>query len=190
MRSSDVLLSVTPLSFDIAGLELYLPLVVGGRVVVAGRTVATDPAALQAVLSASGATVLQANSSNMGACCRDRGWQPDDGLTVLVRRKRRVSAGRSVVFLSQGYGPWHGNLYGPTETTIWSTASQLTRGKPISIGGPIFNTRLYILDDLLDPVPLGASGELYIGGVGCCAGICRATRSDGGAVCAKPVWGE
>ena len=166
MGSSDILLSVTPLSFDIAGLELYLPLVLGGRVVVASRAVAMDAAELQAALSASCATVLQGTPVTWRLLLGS-GWQPDEGLKVLCGGEALSADVASS--LSQGsVRAW--NLYGPTETTIWSTASQLTQNKRVSIGYPISNTRVYVLDGDLDPVPIGVSGELYIGGAGLARG--------------------
>ena len=80
------------------------------------------------------------------------------------------------------------NAYGPTETTVCATMSEALAGAIVPpIGRPIWNTRVYVLDGGLEPVPAGVSGELYIAGVWPCAGLCGALGPDGGAVCCGPV---
>ncbi|MFF2807624.1 amino acid adenylation domain-containing protein [Streptomyces sp. NPDC058000] len=159
---TDTLLAVTTACFDIAGLELFLPLVTGGQVQVAPAATAADGFALRALVEECRPTVMQATPVTwrmlIGA-----GWQGSDALTVLcggealpgdladglVRRARRV---------------W--NMYGPTETTIWSSLDRVAAGAPVTIGRPLANTRMYVLDERLRPVPPGTPGELYIGGDG------------------------
>jgi amino acid adenylation domain-containing protein len=165
--SDDVLLAVTTLCFDIAMLELLLPLVVGGRVVVASREVAVDPARLARVLESSGATVMQATPATWRMLVAS-GWPGLPQLAILCGGEA-LPRDLADALLSRGRCVW--NLYGPTETTIWSTVCQIRPGEEnVSIGRPIANTRVYVLDDALRPVPLGAPGELYIGGQGVSSG--------------------
>jgi amino acid adenylation domain-containing protein len=167
LREGDVLVAVTTLAFDIAGLELFLPLVVGGRVVLASRDAAGDPSALAALLEYAGATVMQATPATWRMLI-DSGWEGKPGLKVLcggeglpaeLARELRLRCGQL----------W--NVYGPTETTIWSTLERIEEAGPtVPIGRPIANTQTYVLDGHLHPVPLGAAGELYIGGTGVARG--------------------
>ncbi|MEV0348342.1 amino acid adenylation domain-containing protein [Nonomuraea sp. NPDC050680] len=163
---ADVWLGSTSLSFDIAGLELYLPLVTGGRLVLADDETARDGAALAGLISASGVTHVQATPS---------GWNmllsaglDASGLVALAggealplalarRLRRRVAR----LF----------NMYGPTETTIWSTAWEVP-AEPgrVSIGRPIANTRVHVLDGAGRSAPIGVPGDLAIGGAGLALG--------------------
>jgi amino acid adenylation domain-containing protein len=169
----DVLVAVTTLSFDIAGLELFLPLISGGKVVIASREVASDGGRLGELLAASGATFLQAtpatwrlllesgwkgrqdpalNRGRLTALCGGEAWGAELAEQLLERCERLY------------------NVYGPTETTIWSTMARVEAGRPPSIGRPLANTEVYVLDRRLQPVPVGAAGELYIGGAGLARG--------------------
>jgi amino acid adenylation domain-containing protein len=166
LGSGDIMAAVTPLSFDIAGLEIYLPLITGARLIVLPRAVTADGAALRAGLEGGAITVMQATPATWRMVL-EAGWQPQRGLKALcggealpVDLAAALTAGVSELW----------NLYGPTETTIWSTASRVEAGKPIRIGRPIANTQLYVLDDGLLPVPIGVTGELYIGGAGLARG--------------------
>jgi amino acid adenylation domain-containing protein len=166
MSATDVLVAVTTLSFDIAGLELYLPLITGARVVIAPAATAADPRALAELLTASGATVMQATPTTWRMLL-DSGWA-GGGLKALCGGEALplTLADRLV---AAGVELW--NMYGPTETTIWSTCARIaTRGEPLSIGRPIANTTLYILDAAMAPVPVGVAGELWIGGDGLARG--------------------
>jgi len=164
---ADVLVAVTTLSFDIAGLELWLPLVTGARVVVASTEQATDPRQLTALLEEVGATVLQATPATWRMVV-DAGWPGRPGLRALCGGEA-LPAALADQLLDRGVELW--NLYGPTEATIWSTALKVTtRGRPLTIGRPIANTSLYILDQDLVPVPVGVAGELHIGGAGLARG--------------------
>ncbi|HEV2734759.1 MAG TPA: non-ribosomal peptide synthetase, partial [Longimicrobiaceae bacterium] len=163
----DVLLAVTTLSFDIAGLELFLPLTVGAKVVVAGRETAADARLLAERVASCGATVMQATPATWRMLLAS-GWAGRPGLRALcggealdgelARRLRPLVAEL-----------W--NLYGPTETTIWSTTQRVESpdGAP-PIGRPIGNTRVYVLDEALDPVASGVEGELFIAGDGVARG--------------------
>jgi amino acid adenylation domain-containing protein len=164
LRGSDRLAAVTTVAFDISGLELYLPLLFGAAVVIVPRHVVQDPAALCDLLPREKITVMQATPSLWRALL-DQKLQSLAGLRILTggealpvdlaERLRRVSGHVT-------------NLYGPTETTIWSTSTPV--GQETGIGRPIWNTRVYVLDDRLRPVPAGAAGELFIAGSGVARG--------------------
>jgi amino acid adenylation domain-containing protein len=161
--TEDVLLAVTTLSFDIHVLELYLPLIVGSKVVIVSRETASDGDQLLKSLQRSRATVMQATPSTWRLLIA-AGWQGNNGLKVLCGGE---AFPRDLVkeLLTRAGSVW--NMYGPTETTVWSSCYQITDGDdPVLIGQPIANTQTYILDHLLQPVPIGVSGELHIGGDG------------------------
>jgi amino acid adenylation domain-containing protein len=163
----DVLVAVTTLSFDIAGLELFLPLVTGGQVVIAGRDVAADPAKLMGLLADSGATIVQATPATWRMLI-EAGWQSAPGLRLLCGGEA-LPADLAARLCATGALVW--NVYGPTETTIWSTAHRVEEANgPVPIGRPIANTRTYVLDRTGEPVPIGVPGELYIGGAGVARG--------------------
>ena len=167
LENDDVLLAVTTLSFDIAGLELYLPLVVGARVVIAPETATANPAELARMIEAFGVTVMQATPTTWRMIV-DAGWPGKPGLKALCGGEALPLA-LADALVDRQLQLW--NMYGPTETTIWSTTTRITtRGKPITIGKPIANTTLHVLDDALQPVPIGAEGELHIGGHGVARG--------------------
>jgi amino acid adenylation domain-containing protein len=167
LSADDVLVAVTTLSFDIAGLELYLPLITGARVVIASAATASEPRALADLLARSGATVMQATPTTWRMLV-DSGWSPPSDLKALCGGEALpVALADSLVEL--GLELW--NMYGPTETTIWSTCCRVsTRGEALAIGRPIANTSLYILDAGMAPVPVGVAGELWIGGDGLARG--------------------
>ncbi len=167
LSADDVLVAVTTLSFDIAGLELYLPLLVGARVVVAPGPIVSDPRALAQLLADSRATIMQATPTTWRMLL-DSGWRPDAGLRALCGGEPLpVALADRLVGL--GVELW--NMYGPTETTIWSTCARITtQGETLTIGRPIANTTIYILDKHLEPVPVGVAGELWIGGDGLARG--------------------
>ncbi|WP_240528921.1 non-ribosomal peptide synthetase, partial [Streptomyces humi] len=161
LSAGDVLLAVTTLGFDISGLELWLPLVTGARVVVAPHETVVDPGRLAGELVRTGASVVQGTPSLWQMLLAD-GWPGVEGLRVLSGGEA-LPARLAEALLSSGAEVW--NMYGPTETTIWSTCDRVTDG-PLSIGSPIANTRVYVLDERLHPVPVGVAGELFIGGMG------------------------
>jgi amino acid adenylation domain-containing protein len=160
-----VLPAVTTVSFDIAALELYLPLTTGGRVVVARPIEARDPHRLAAMLARTSARVLQATPTTWRLLL-ETGWSPPPGFTVLCGGERLPAelAGR---LMGDEVVLW--DLYGPTETTVWSSATRYELGGPARFH-PVSNTSLHLLDDRLRPVPPGSEGELYIGGAGLAAG--------------------
>ncbi len=166
MNADDVLAAVTTLSFDIAGLELFLPLTCGASVVLVGAAVAADGGRLAEVLKRHRVTVMQATPATWRMLL-EAGWQGGE-LKVLCGGEMlpRDLADR---LLERASTVW--NMYGPTETTIWSTVRRVERGSgAVSIGGPIDNTRIYIVDSQFNPVPIGVPGELCIGGHGVARG--------------------
>jgi amino acid adenylation domain-containing protein len=167
LNSDDVWLAVTTLSFDIAGLEIFLPLITGAKIHLATWETAADGRALVRELESSGATVMQATPITWRMLL-EAGWKGAPGLKMLCGgeamprdlAERLVRSGKSL---------W--NVYGPTETTIWSTLEEMKQGTgAITIGRPIANTTVYILDRNGQPVPLGVPGELHIGGTGLARG--------------------
>jgi amino acid adenylation domain-containing protein len=169
LHDRDRLLAVTTLSFDIAALELFLPLIAGGQVVVASRETAQDPRLLIHLLNESKPTVMQATPATWRLLL-EAGWAGSPGLRMLCGGEAlpRKLADQ----LLQCGELW--NMYGPTETTIWSATSRVEAGEgPVTIGPPIHNTRFYVLDDKHQPAPIGVPGELHIGGDGVAKGYFR-----------------
>jgi amino acid adenylation domain-containing protein len=170
ITAHDRLLAVTSISFDIAGLELYLPLSQGARVVLASREEAVDPYALQRCLVERDITLMQATPATWRGLL-DANWKKSLELVVLCGGE--AMPGELASRLSdQGGSVW--NMYGPTETTIWSSCTQLVSAQDNScspsIGRAIANTKIYLLDEKQRPVPQGAVGEIYIGGAGVARG--------------------
>ncbi len=169
--ADDSLLAVTTLSFDIAALELFLPLVTGGRVIVATREEAADPFRLAALVDLSGCTVMQATPATWRGLLA-AGWSGSKKLKILCGGEV-LPPDLAAKLLRCGASLW--NMYGPTETTIWSLLHKVGPGEePVPIGRPVANTRIYVLDPNGRPVPAGVPGELYIGG----AGVARGYRGD------------
>ncbi|MFE1930389.1 non-ribosomal peptide synthase/polyketide synthase [Streptomyces sp. NPDC059474] len=164
LTGEDRLLAVTTVGFDIAGLELFVPLLSGAAVVVAERDVVRDPAALCALVTAEWVSVMQATPSLWRAVLAE---DPAvlSGVRALVGGEA-LPADLAVALAGRAESVT--NLYGPTETTIWSTAWPVTpeRASGPRIGRPIANTQVYVLDAGLRPVPVGVPGELYIAGAG------------------------
>lgn len=191
MSPQDVLLAVTTVSFDIAALELFLPLLVGAQVVLADEATVVDGQRLAQVLQAASITVMQATPATWRLLLAS-GWTGSPQLRVFcggeafpVDLAQTLRAGCAEVW----------NLYGPTETTIWSLCQRVlpapevpastpalsaeqTEGQQrhipasasVPIGRPIANTTVYVLDSLQQPLPIGVAGELYIGGLGVARG--------------------
>lgn len=171
LRSDDTLLAVTTLSFDIAGLELYLPLVSGARLVLASRDQASDGQQLARLMQESKASSMQATPATWRLLL-DAGWAGDRNLKVLCGGEALPRE------LAQQLLPRCGelwNMYGPTETTIWSTVYRVddVNWKMAPIGRPIANTQAYVLDPAMQPVPVGVEGELWLGGDGTARGYYR-----------------
>lgn len=167
MDEDDRLLAVTTLSFDISLLELYLPLMTGAECVIASRQEVKDGRHLGHMLEEFGITVMQATPATWRMLI-EAGWHGKSDLRILCGGEPlpRDLAARLV---ERADVVW--NMYGPTETTVWSTYDRVDTGEgTISIGRPIANTTVYVLDANLRPVPVGFVGELYIGGIGLARG--------------------
>ncbi len=167
MTRDDVLFAVTTLSFDIAGLELYLPLSLGAQVVIAERDEVVDGFVMLLHLEQCGATIMQATPATWRMLV-EAGFQAKPGFKMLCGGEalprelaNRLLAGRGTLW----------NMYGPTETTIWSSCSEVSAGDaPITVGKPIANTQFYVLDRHDQPVARGVPGQLHIGGAGVACG--------------------
>ena len=166
LKAGDTLLSVTTLSFDIFGLEIWLPLTSGAKVVIASEEVARDGKELAALIRRSGTTVMQATPSTWRLLL-ESDWEGDPQLKILCGGEA-WPAQLAEQLLPRCATLW--NMYGPTETTIWSAVHQVQAGMPVLIGHPIANTEFYVADSHLRPVPVGVPGELLIGGVGLARG--------------------
>lgn len=176
LSEQDVVLAVTTIAFDIAALELYLPLLVGAQIVLMDRTTAIDGGHLLTELQRSGATVMQATPATWRLLLA-ASWQGTPGLKILCGGEA-MPRDLARQLMGRGGAVW--NLYGPTETTIWSTVGKVAADEevgrseaPQPIGRPIDNTRIYILDEQLRPVPVGIPGALFIGGEGLARGYRR-----------------
>ena len=162
LAATDRLAAVTTISFDIAALEIFLPLTLGAAVELVPRAIASDGVALSALLAASQATVMQATPATWRLLL-EAGWQGCPGFRAFcggesLPRDLADDVLKCVAEL------W--NLYGPTETTIWSSLDQVLSGQATTIGRPIANTQIHILDEEGEAVPIGFHGEICIGGAG------------------------
>ncbi|MEE3623998.1 amino acid adenylation domain-containing protein [Nitrospirillum sp. BR 11752] len=164
----DRLMAVTTVSFDIAALELFLPLLAGARIDIAPRAVVRDAPALAQAMRMAGTTLMQATPS-LWQSLVEQAADIFPGLRVLVGGEALPP---SLAQAMMDRGAVVTNLYGPTETTVWSTARTLNRADLDAppIGGPIWNTQVYVLDPALQPVPVGVAGDLYIAGDGVAIG--------------------
>ncbi|MBE8991384.1 amino acid adenylation domain-containing protein, partial [Nostoc sp. LEGE 12450] len=166
ITKQDTLLAITTISFDIAALEIFLPITVGSRLVIASRNATFDGKELFDLLVKSKATIMQATPAT---------WRLLLDSNFQASNLKILCGGEALPWelvnklLARGASLW--NLYGPTETTIWSSVCQIESNESlISIGRPISNTQIYILDQNLQPVPVGVPGELHIGGAGLARG--------------------
>lgn len=166
LQPTDVLLAITTLSFDIAGLELFLPLTTGAKVVIASREDAIDGSRLAKLIKTAKITVMQATPATWRMLI-DAGWEGNPRLKILCGGEA-IDRGLADQLLKRCGELW--NMYGPTETTIWSTVEKLKPEEPITIGRPVANTQVYILDSNGRPTPPGVIGELLIGGDGVARG--------------------
>jgi myxalamid-type nonribosomal peptide synthetase MxaA len=185
ITAEDVVLATTSLSFDVAVTELLFPLAVGARIVLVPRREATDAAALMTRIRKHGATLMQATPSHWQGLVAG-GWSGPAGLRVLSVGE--VLKPHLVEQLAKG-GAEVWNWYGPSETTIYSTGGRVGAGAPVTIGRPVANTQVYILDPHLQPVPVGMVGELYIGGDGLSHGYWRRPKVTAERFIENPVPG-
>ncbi|MBB3257989.1 amino acid adenylation domain-containing protein [Paraburkholderia bannensis] len=164
--AQDRIVAVTTFSFDISGLELFLPLVAGGQVFVAGHAEVRTGYELVARLKAQASTMLQATPS-LWRMLLEAGFKAPQGFKILCGGEP-LPRDLADDLLATGAEVW--NLYGPTETTIWSAAARVQTGGPVVIGAPLANTQLHVLTDELRLAPQGVTGELWIGGEGLATG--------------------
>ena len=169
ITNRDVLLAITTISFDISILELLLPLTVGSQIVVATREQAANAEELKKLLVDHRVTVMQATPTTWRMLV-ESGWEGKRDLKVLCGGEPlRVDLARDL--LSRSKELW--NLYGPTETTIWSSAYRITSEQEVFVGPPMANTQFYVVDERQKPVPVEQSGELLIGGSGVAVGYLK-----------------
>lgn len=166
MSADDRLLAVTTISFDIAALELLLPIWCGGTVVIATREQAADGWQLAELIQRHSITVMQATPATWQMLI-DSGWSGTSGLKVLCGGEA-LQPGLASQLISRCGELW--NMYGPTETTIWSSAQRIGPHAPDEVGGAIANTRLHVLKDDGTPALEDETGELWIGGAGVALG--------------------
>lgn len=162
----DHLLALTTICFDIAALEIFLPLANGASVELVPADICRDGARLRTYFEQSGASVAQATPSTW-QMLTDAGWQGTGALRILCGGEP-LSRALAEALLPRCGELW--NMFGPTETTIWSSCFRVTDAEEILIGAPIWNTQFHVLDPYLNPVPAGLPGELYIGGDGLASG--------------------
>jgi amino acid adenylation domain-containing protein len=162
----DTMLAITTLAFDIAVLEIFLPLARGACVIIAAAETVGDGMALIGLIERSGVSVMQATPATLRMLL-DAGWAGAPRLKVLCGGEA-WTAELARQLLPRCDSLW--NMYGPTETTVWSAVAKVEAGRPIVIGPPIANTRFYVLDGAFQLVPVGVPGELHIGGDGLARG--------------------
>lgn len=161
---------MTTFSFDIFGLELYVPLARGASMLLASREQAQDPEALLDLVERQGVTVLQATPATWRMLCDSERVDLLRGCTLLCGGE---ALAEDLAARMRGLSASTWNLYGPTETTIWSARFRLGEEARPFLGGPLENTALYILDSEMNPCPPGVAGELLIGGDGLARGYHR-----------------
>lgn len=167
LNAADKLLAVTTVSFDIAELELFLPLISGAEIVLASSEDAKDGRVLLEIIKKEQITVMQATPYTWRILL-EAGWTEQNKLKILCGGEA-LPQELAEKLLPRATSLW--NVYGPTETTVWSTIKELkSTEKPITIGRPINNTSVYILDKFMRPLPAGVAGEIYIGGDGVAKG--------------------
>ncbi|SDP94319.1 non-ribosomal peptide synthetase [Lentzea jiangxiensis] len=167
LGSEDRFLAVTTLAFDIAALEIFHPLLSGATVHIADRATVINPHELLALVRKAGITAMQATPSLwQSVLSLDSASLP--GVRALVGGEA-LPAPLASELRARTTTPI--NVYGPTETTIWSTAGLVVAEDPVpSIGVPLANTQAYVLDEHLAPVPVGVVGDLYLAGEGLARG--------------------
>ena len=170
IKEQDRLLALTTVSFDISILELFLPLITGAAVIMADMETATNPERLAEFIDCKRVSIMQATPATYNMLIHS-GWMPKNRIKILCGGEA-MSQELANHLVNIGDSLW--NMYGPTETTIWSTIFHVEKEnqKPL-IGKPINNTIVYILNENLLPVPIGVIGELYIGGDGVSKGYYR-----------------
>ncbi|MGJ0628922.1 amino acid adenylation domain-containing protein [Xenorhabdus bovienii] len=166
VNQHDCMLALTTFSFDISLLELLLTVVHGGSIYITSIDTQRDAQALSQTLSDPQFTFAQATPVTW-LMALNAGWKPRSKLSMLCGGEA-LSQDLADQLTASGGTLW--NLYGPTETTIWSTAFRMRKGDKVQLGGPIPGTTITIVDKYLRPVPKGTVGEILIGGLGVTAG--------------------
>jgi amino acid adenylation domain-containing protein len=166
LAESDVMPALATVTFDVAGAEIYLPLAVGGRVEVVGREEAATGRRLAARLQASGVTAMHATPATWRLLL-DAGWQGQPGLAAISTGEA-LPKELAATLLDLGVELW--NLYGPTETAVYSAGAPVAGPGEPPLGRPLANTTLHVADRWLAPVATGVAGELLIGGQGVARG--------------------
>jgi len=174
INPEDIFLAITTICFDIAVLEIFLPLIVGAKAILVSQETVKDASKLIKILADSQATIMQATPTTWQMLIAG-GWTGNKKLKMLCGGE---AMGRSLAnnLLKLGGCLW--NMYGPTETTVWSAVSKVEIGddsaSTISIDHPIANTEIHILDitthQLIQPTPIGQTGEVCISGDGVARG--------------------
>ena len=164
---ADRLLAITTVSFDMAVLELFLPLICGATTVIAQRHEIKDMASLSKLMEHHKITIMQGTPA-IWQMLLDSGWQGQPRLKKILCGGEALSRPLAERLLACGDMMW--NMYGPTEATVYGSIWRVRQGHNVIIGNPITNGRLYVLDESLSPVPAGSAGELYIGGAGVALG--------------------
>lgn len=166
IEENDRLLAVTTISFDIAALELFLPLVIGATVIIADAATVRDGRLLLDVIHEQNVTVMQATPVTWKMMLA-AGWEEKIGMKMLCGGEA-LAPELAEKLLPLGSSLF--NFYGPTETTIWSTVAEIKNATNITIGKPVGNTQVYILDEQKNNLAAGEAGEIYIGGDGVARG--------------------
>jgi amino acid adenylation domain-containing protein len=167
LTADDVVANLTTPAFDLSVPDWYLPLTTGARLVIVPREATLDGVELADWLTRSGASFVQATPTTWQVLL-DASWTGSATLKIVCGGEALPRA-LAEELLNRGASLWH--MYGPTETTVWSSILELASGEgPTPLGGPIANTRFYVLDGNCQPAPIGIPGELYIGGEGLALG--------------------
>jgi amino acid adenylation domain-containing protein/non-ribosomal peptide synthase protein (TIGR01720 family) len=167
VRSIDKLLAVTTYSFDISVLELFVPLIMGSQLLLTDQSVINDAFALQELINRENPTIMQATPS-LWSMLINAGWSGDSCMKMLCGGER-LTEELGIKLLQRSAVLY--NMYGPTETTIWSTCKRISGKEDLNtIGRPLSNTQIYIVDNGMRLLPPGIKGELFIGGDGIAMG--------------------
>jgi amino acid adenylation domain-containing protein len=169
LKRKDTFFAITPISFDISALEIYLPLISGAKLLLANEESKINPSKISQVLNTAKVTIMQATPATWQMLV-DSGWRNTSHITIISGGEALSS--NLVSKLYEKDCKFY-NLYGPTETTIWATAykiEQINTSQLTPIGKPLANMQVFVLNQALQPVPIGVCGELFIGGKGVAKG--------------------
>lgn len=167
LKHGETVLALTTVTFDISVLEIFLPLISGGCIELLTRSTVVDAVLLRAAIERSEASLIQATPMTWRMLL-ETGWKGNSSARLLCGGEA-LASDLATELLQRGGSLW--NMFGPTETTVWSTMQRIDKQfQSITVGRPIANTNVYILDSELQPVPTGVAGELYLGGHGVARG--------------------